>query len=286
MECLCCGRENVNFYKKLNGYINYRCSNCGLIFVWPKQGVGSTDAIYAEDYFRGASRGFGFADYEVDKKVTRKTFDFFLGELAKIMPEKGSILDIGCATGYFMELAENEGWHASGIDISEYAVKKGREKQLNTFRGTLSDNLFKPGTFNAISLFDVLEHLPEPLEAISKAKHLLKNRGIVIVNTPDSSSLVSKVFGRRWHLINPPEHLYLFNKNNLSRFFNENGFKILKIGKIGKTFTLKYVLRFLANRRIPPFGLFNRMVKNEFLGKLPIPINLRDNFFIIAQKND
>jgi 2-polyprenyl-3-methyl-5-hydroxy-6-metoxy-1,4-benzoquinol methylase len=278
-----CNKKTANFFTKKNSYNFYKCNNCGLIFIFPVP--ENHLKIYSLDYFGGAQKGFGYVDYEIDKKAMSSTLNSYLDKIEKFIPDKDKLLDVGTATGFFMELAKQRGWEVQGVEISEYAVQKAREKGLNVTTGTLESSDFKEGSFNLITFWDVVEHLSNPKSTLSSAYRILKKDGVIAINTPDSESFVARILNKGWHLIVPPEHLFLFNQKNLSKLLKEIGFEILFVDKIGKRFTLQYVTQILANKQ--KFFIFDWIAKffgNNFLGRLIIPFSLGDNFFILGCK--
>lgn len=282
MECIVCNHTSPEFFMNKNGYDLYRCSGCGLIFVWPLP--QDSAEIYSQDYFSGANKGFGYADYNADKKPMLSAWFKYLALIEKLLPKKGQLLDVGAATGFFMRLAKERGWQVSGVEISNFVAQFGREAGLEIFTGTLENAPFADESFDLITMWDVVEHLPQPPEFFAQANRLLKPGGVIAINTPDAGSSLARLLGKKWHLIVPPEHLYYFNLNSLSLLLRKTGFKILRHGKIGKKFTLHYVVKFVENR-LGWRGFFSsQIVKHQFLKKMSIPINTRDNFFVLAKK--
>jgi len=279
---LCCGGD-IRSYATKNSHNVYKCGGCNLLFVWPLP--NNPHELYSPDYFSGASCGFGYVDYDRDKATMLDTFNIYLDKIEKFSGTKGKLLDVGAATGYFLELASRRGWEVYGVEVSDYAAKKAREKGIRVITGTWEDANFKEDYFDAICFWDVIEHLPDPNAALSHASKLIKSKGIIAFSTPDAGSMTAKLLGRYWHLLVPPEHLFLFNKQNIDDLLRNNGFSTLYIDKIGKKFALQYVAKTLANwNKFFVWGLFVKILENNFLGKVSIPINLRDNIFVLAKK--
>lgn len=271
LVCCCCRETAFSRYFQKHSCDLYRCGACGLIMVWP---VPRESEIYCESYFKGGKDGFGYADYDEDKRAMEDTFVAFLERIEEYTPGRGKLLDVGAATGYFLDLARKRGWQPVGVELSPWAVSEAREKGLEVFAGELGDAPFAAGSFSAITLFDVIEHTGDPGRTLAAACALLKKNGTIAINTPDTSSITARLLGRRWHLFTPPEHLFYFNRRNLSLLLKDLGFEVLKIESIGKKFTLQYVAQFIG---------FN-ILSGTRLGRLAVPINLRDNMFLIARK--
>ena len=280
--CCVCGSDNAHFWFIRNSCDLYKCGKCGLIFT---ESVSDVSKIYSKDYFSGAKNGFGYVDYDKDKQAMAGTFEFYLDKIKEFSLENGNLLDVGTATGYFLEIAKRRNWNAMGLEISPFASEKARAKGLNVVTGTLENLSVPDGYFSVLTLWDVIEHFSDPKSQLLLANKMLKDGGLIAINTPDAGSFTAKLFGKHWHSLVPPEHLMIFNRKNLSLLLKSCGFDVLWIGKAGKKFTLQYALQTFSNKlKLRPFARVAEFFKDSSLGKINVPINLRDNFFIIAQK--
>ncbi len=284
--CPICGSENSSFFYKKNEYDLYVCQNCQVGFVWPLPD-NSAD-IYEVSYFNGGlknevSNKFGYTNYEEDKKAMETTFINYLEEISKLTAGR-SIMDIGAATGYFLDLARRLGWKTGGVEISAYAAKIAGEKGHKIFLGSL-EKLNIAEKYDVVTMWDVLEHLASPKEYLKSIYNILNPEGLLAINTVDRSSCWAKILGKRWQAIVPPEHLFYYSSKSLSELLKQSGFEIIKQAKIGKKFTLPYICKILVNRynMKNAFKFFNFLSKGCWK-KIYIPINLRDNIFIIARK--
>ncbi len=282
LVCTLCG-EASSFFTRKNGFTVYKCSVCHFLFVSP---LPSAVNVYTDDYFFGAHGGFGYVDYDADKRPMISTFERYIKEIHKLGFMEGRLLDVGCATGFFMEIAQQKGFDVSGVELSSFAVQKGREKGLSIIQGTLESDDFKKESFDVVTMCDVLEHVTDPKGFLSEAKRILRPGGILLINTPNAESFVARVFGKKWHLIVPPEHVHYFSPRNLGSFLAQNGFEVRVIKTIGKRFTFQYIFKTLYVWQ--HFALWNWLAKifsHGVLSKLYIPLNTHDNFFMIAEKN-
>jgi 2-polyprenyl-3-methyl-5-hydroxy-6-metoxy-1,4-benzoquinol methylase len=277
-----CGAGDCVLFTEKNGYEIYRCASCNLLFVHPLQDAPT--AIYDRNYFEGASNGFGYVNYDEDKEPMRPVFQRYLDIIeSNLSGEKGKLLDVGAATGYFVALASDRGFSSQGVDISEHAAAIATAKGRSVRAGTI-DNI--SGTFDCITMLDLIEHVPDPRAVIRRASRLLRPGGILVVNAPDAGSFVARLLGRSWHLISPPEHLHYFNKKNLKRLLEEEEFKIVQSMTIGKSFTFKYIFKTLGrSTHMVFFEKISTFFSRPSLAKISFPVNLRDNMFIVARKN-
>ena len=246
------------------------------------------EKVYEGDYFSGATQGFGYTDYDADKLPMVPTFKTYLDRIAHYLaPAPGrKILDVGAATGFFLNLAREAGWETAGIEPSESAAQMARDqKKLDVRAGLLEPGVYEPGSFDVITLWDVIEHVPDPL-AFSRLVHsLLKPGGIYAINTPDASSWYGRAMGEKWHALCPPEHLALFTNEALDQLLNKSGFQLLERGKIGKSFTVQYILQTLGHwQKSKMLFSLSQGLSKIGVGGISIPLNLRDNVFLLARK--
>lgn len=281
--CTICGSGAAPVGEK-HSYRLYRCSRCRHLFVWPMP--DNHLGIYLQDYFQGgADGGFGYVDYDRDKLPMVPTFERYLDLLQQAGANGGAILDIGAATGFFLDIARRRGWTPYGVEASDFAAGIARSKGLDVRTGVLEDYEVAPNFFDAITAWDVIEHLHCPRNTMRKINQVLKPGGLLAINTPDSGSALAQLLGIRWHLVIPPEHLNLFHRKSLRHLLEENGFEVLMEDKIGKTFTVQYVFQTLSNwQKLGIWGWAANHLQRRSIGKWGIPINLRDNMFVIARK--
>ncbi|MEM3101687.1 MAG: class I SAM-dependent methyltransferase [Candidatus Nitrosotenuis sp.] len=281
--CPICNSKNNKFYCSKNSYNLFECLNCDLVFVYPVP--GNLGDIYGKEYFRNIKQkgNFGYVDYEQDKKSMRGVFELYLQKLEKITAER-KIFDVGAATGYFLDIAKERGWQTSGSEISVYAAEVAKKKGHKIFTGSLK-KMKTEEKYDSVTMWDVLEHLDNPKEYLRAVNRILKKGGVVAINTIDKHSLWAKLWGKNWHLIVPPEHLYYYSRKNLSMLLTDCGFGINEMEKIGKRFSLAYIFKILHNwHHLAIWYKLSCYFEKYFWRKFALPVNLRDNIFIIANK--
>lgn len=266
-----------------HGFLIRRCEACGFRFVYPQP--PSTIGLYERGYFLGAERGFGYINYGEDKIAMRPFFERVLDVLERFSGAPGALVDVGAATGFFLKLAESRGWRVQGVELSAYASSAARIAGLDVQQGTLEAATFPSSSFDAVTLIDVIEHVPSPESTLRECRRILKPGGLVFINTPDTASWWARIFGRRWHAYCPPEHLSYFNASNLARLLGASGFRVVAVGKIGKRFTPAYVASMLHRWQGFSFwGWASRRLERSRWNRLALPIDIRDNFFIVGRK--
>ncbi len=279
--CSICGGESIYYFSK-NKYDLFKCPDCRLIFVSP---VPSSIDVYNKEYFSGAGGGFGYVNYDLDKEPMVPVFAKYLELLTKLGKSKGSLLDVGAATGFFLKMARERGYQTSGVEMSQYASEMAQKQGLKVLVGDLVSARLVSESLDVVTMLDVLEHMKDPFKDLMEAKRILKKDGLLVINTPNGQSLLSKVLKANWHLVLPPEHLYYFSPENLSMYLEAKGFKKIYCGNIGKRFTLQYIFIMLYKwQKIKLWKHLSDIFSKGLLSKLYIPINLYDNFFIIFKK--
>mgnify|MGYP001559767924 FL=1 len=282
-SCLVCANPKTDFDFAKKDFAIYRCARCGFQFVYPPP--PDTASIYSEDYFRGARHGFGYVNYDEDKVAMQAFFEAVLKAMERLLPARGQLLDVGAATGFFLKLARGRGWVVAGLEISGYASRLAQRSGLPVTQGTLQSAGYPSNSFDAVVLLDVIEHLSDPAALVDQCRRILRPGGLLVINTPDTSSLWARIYKSRWHAFCPPEHLSYFSPSNHGRILDRRGFKIERKSKLGKRFKPAYVFSMLS--RWQKLRLWERLAKwseSNFLNRVALPINIRDNFFMIAKK--
>jgi SAM-dependent methyltransferase len=283
MNCINCYIEMDHYFIKKSFQI-VRCFACKLMAVEnvPKD----LSPYYSEGYFTGDVKLDGYVDYDLDKDVSKKTYINFIKILEKYSAEEKekSMFEVGCATGFFMDLARQRGWETEGIDISEFAAQKAREKGLKVMAGLL-DVYNSNKKFGVVAMQDLIEHVKDPVDVILRAKNLLMENGLLFITTPDAGSLWARIWNKKWHAFVPPQHLFYFSMNNLKSILQKNGFKIIHISHHGKWFAVPYIIRLLYSWT--GLNIFSKLAawsSNSALKSISLPINVGDNVSIIARK--
>ena len=159
----------------------------------------------------------------------------FRRRLRKIEKYKngGRLLDIGCAAGFFLEVAEEKGWDVFGVELSEYASNYARERGLNIFTGDVTATKFPDEYFDVITLWAVISNLQNPYNNLIEAYRILKKKGLIVIQTGNIDSIFAKLQGINWGILTPGGHLYYFSPKTLRKMLELTGFEIVKISTHG-----------------------------------------------------
>lgn len=209
-----------------------RCKKCGLVYVNPR----FKSSIIVGGYTQAIDH-----DYISQEKARLDTFKKCLSTLNLYTGNRGRLLDVGAAAGYFVKVAQDDGWKAEGIEPSRWMSKYAdRKLGVKVQPGVIGDYKFKPESFDAVTYWDVLEHVPNPLADLKKTGKLLRKGGTLIVNYPDFDSLPAKIFKRKWWFI-LSIHLWYFTPQTITKLLNKAGFKVIKIQPHFQSLELGYL---------------------------------------------
>lgn len=287
MNCIYC-RTRLKFFLHKNGYNIYSCPSCG---------IGKTDLqepyqtfikrLYDKEYFTGGKSRNAYTNYAADKPFIVKNFQKFLKAIKKQKPQ-GTLLDVGCAMGFFVELAQQHGYDAYGIDPSSFAATEAKKlvgsNRITT--GTLDTVDFKKQRFDIITLLDVFEHVEDPVKILKQVHTLLKPEGIIVIATGNTSSIWANIAKKHWTFYIPPQHLFFFNRSNISTLLQKHHFQPIHMGKIGKWLSVEYVLHLAETAAQLPFSTqAQTLAKRLKLDRVPIFLPIGDNMLVIAKKS-
>jgi len=258
------------------GYNIYRCIHCGTGFTEIGTDFNPKN-FYDEEYFQGGQKD-GYADYAGSQKILRKEFNKLVSKLLEYSLPGGKLLEIGCAYGFFLSEA-SAFYDCIGVEVSKEAAKYAVDIGSKVYNQCIDENLIKKiGPFDVVVMLDVIEHLVNPVAIIQLISENIKQNGILLITTGDFSSLYSKISGKRWRLMTPPQHLHFFTKKGLISLIERNRFKL-----VSAKYQWKYV----------PGGLILYQITRRMGWRLKwirrfhafgIPVNLFDTLTIIAKK--
>lgn len=280
---ICFGKESENYHFK-DGYIILRCLNCGFIFV-EVSGVDFNE-YYTNPNYLHDNEGRGYVNYDQDKAAMAPVYVNLFQKIRAYNAEK-RLLDLGTASGYFLDIAKQNGYLAEGNDLNPLAVTEGQRRGRKIKQGDLFTIGYSPESFDVVTAFDFFEHLPSAkLKNYLKAiKKILADRGILAIITVNTASLWAKIFRKKWHTWLPPEHISYFSDKNIRKFLEDNGYEVLYLKTIHKKFSLQYIFNFLYRYQ----GIFVWRWITVFLeqfpkiGTLPVKLPLGDNMLVLAR---
>ncbi len=241
-----------------------RCTDCEAVYLNPRLNPERIVGSYAE----GEDESF-IAQDASRLRTFEKALKRFARDYTLPLTNKTKVLDIGCAGGAFLLAAENLGLEAVGIEPNRWMCDYARTKHgLDARPGVLADHHFASGTFDLITLWDVIEHVPDPSFELKEISRILKPGGLLVVNYPDYRSLPARLLGKKWPFW-LSVHLTYYTPKTIQRHLAHFGFEIESIQSHWQTLELGYVL----HRAAPYIGIAKgakRAVDKMGLSNLPL----------------
>lgn len=249
-ECNVCNNGNIIFKFSKSGSKLLQCSNCNLVFVFPKPTLKEQKDWYEKSYADGVYKIFGDST-NLRYLVNEQRFqDISHHNLT------GNILDIGTSTGIFLDVASKNGLSTFGVEFSSEIVKKINPKH-KIFNGGLEKAGYPNTFFDTVTMYDVLEHLTDPDLVIQEISRIIKPEGLLVITTPDITSWHARLMGKNWIAIHTIEHLYYFSPKSLKELLEKHGFTICEIRKDYKKFTLQGIIDMASFYSPVAFKLFS-----------------------------
>jgi SAM-dependent methyltransferase len=232
-----------------------KCSSCNLVFTNPRPDQKSIEKYYqSEDYISHQNKSTNIINL-IYKWVRNVTIKHKVKWLNQYTEKKGSLLDIGSGTGFFLSAAKENGWNTKGIEPNDTARKIAKEKKLKI--SETIDDLKKNKKYDAISLYHVLEHLHDLRKTGKKIVNLLNDHGTVFIAVPNNNSYDAKIYGNYWAALDVPRHLYHFNIETFQTFADEVGLRIAGIKPL--IFDSYYVSLLSEDYQNPKSGKLKKM---------------------------
>jgi len=234
-NCPVCGSQTFDLFLSGKDYFLtgesfniVKCRECGFRFTNPRPQANALGRYYESPEYISHSdskKGLFASVYQQMRKYTL----FQKYTLITKLQQKGEILDIGCATGQFLNYMAKHGWKCTGIEpdektrshaISEYGLQVFAEGQLD---------LFEKSSFDVITMWHVLEHVSDLNARLMQLNKLLKPLGSLLVAVPNCDAYDAKKYGKFWAGYDLPRHLYHFTKSDVKLLMEKHGFTIVNI---------------------------------------------------------
>ena len=226
--CLLCGERRFTPEFDKEGLSFVRCAACALVQVNPLPIERVADDFYASEHYSRVMQTHVVEKhaYRIDRFATERvdTWERVLGP-----GENRACLDVGCASGFVLELAHQRGWRACGVDLNQRAVEVARGKGLDVQCAPLESCTFADASFDVVTLYDVLEHLYRPMDILRRAHQLLKPGGLLVLYVPNYESFLRLVLGVDAFFIWGIFHLTYFTGETLAHAVRTAGFDVLSI---------------------------------------------------------
>lgn len=203
------------------------CEECEVAWTDPIPDEREISKFYPEEYHgkMGRHRFMPVMEFLVWFSRSKRAKE--VSSLNSDLP--GKILDIGCGRGWMISILKGMGWEVCGTELSTESSSFARERlNLNVFTKKVADCNFEKGYFDVVTLWHVLEHLPDPISGLREINRVLKDNGALVVEVPDFGGLQSRLFGNKWFHLDSPRHLFHFTDKTLKKCLEGAGFKVIK----------------------------------------------------------
>ena len=240
-----------------------RCTNaeCRMMYVNPRY----PDAVILEGYEGADDQGH---DTQHESRVLTflRSLEKTCGAVAEARRCKA--LDVGCAGGAFVEAARRYGYDATGLEPSRQLAASARARGLNVIQGTL-DSFHPSEKYDVVSLWDVLEHVTDPIATLKACRALLNPKGVLIVNYPDSGTWQAKMAGKNfWWFLSV--HLHYFDRHSIRVILEKTGFELFSTRRHFQQLQLGYLFE-VGRIYSPPLASLGSKLVPEFLKRRLVP---------------
>ncbi len=261
VACNLCGSQEAAPLYQVSDYmferpqvtaVLVRCLRCGLVYQNPRPTLAEMDQHYLPEYDLYSppeeTRSSSLKDRLMDLAIQygmRKRASFVTR-----YKSGGRWLDVGCAAGVFLhrfQRAQAPGaWELHGVEPNPQAAEVARSRYgLQVITGTLEQAAYPDASFDVVTLWDVLEHLHDPLDSLNEIRRILKPGGVLALRVPNLDSWDAHLFGRYWAGLEPPRHLYVFAPATLTRLLEKAGFQVSQVStRVGSYPTFVLSLQF------------------------------------------
>jgi SAM-dependent methyltransferase len=254
-------------------YRMVRCDSCGLVRSDPVADSDIVSQLYAESTF----------DYGAELHNLATTYGKYLKRVNRYIPSNGALLEIGCGNGFVLAEAKRQGYKdVRGVEPSKAAIDSApdgiRDKIVCSM---MVPGLFPPEQFDAVCLFQVLDHILDPVKLLTTCYQILKPGGVLLCLNHNVEALSARLMKHRSPIIDI-EHTYLYSPATMGRLLEKSGFKVRETRQVWNRYSLRYVSQLLplpgsVKRRIL------RAAESRFLGRLSSWVPL-GNLYSIAQR--
>jgi SAM-dependent methyltransferase len=208
------------------------------------------------------------------------TFPKVLKTLDRYLPDGSRLLDVGCATGDFLEVAKRC-YRVEGLEPSHYLADVARGRGFTVHSMKLGEISANPG-YDILTLWGVIEHFESLKEECGHIHHLLKPRGLVALWTGDRCSWPARLAGKKWWHIQG-QHMHFFSRKSITRLFSDQGFDTVSLSNFPFTTNLRFISKSMAKYRIMG-PVAKALFDNRYVGGVVVPLPLPSEMFAIFRK--
>jgi len=220
--CIICNQKDHQIFCRRNNQNYFRCSQCGHVYVENQ----ASEHTILENYINRQSHHGSEIKEQWDYSDIKKKYVYHpLLQKINRFTNIGTLLDIGCSNGSFAYSAQRLNWDVSGIELEQGSRAIAQKHGLSIHTKPLDKLSLPSDHFDAVTMWQVIEHLSNPKATVQEVARILKPGGIFAVSTPNIKSIGWLLLKERWHCIEPEVHLNLFSPRGLEKLINDCGLK-------------------------------------------------------------
>ena len=228
----------------------HKCQKCGTVF------LGGYSDRFVPELYTYYDKYENLSKEDVFDPITNSRCENLLRWFSRFGTGR-EVLDVGCGLGQFVEVANRSGWIAEGLELSRGAVDFARRQGVAVRELDFFSEEIKPNSYDLVTLFEVIEHVPNPTEFLFRTGEVVRPGGLVYLTTPNFASLDRYLLGADWKIIHP-EHLTYFTPHTLRSLVKKTGFfEILHFETRNLSMAVLQVLSFGLYPRISPVANYN-----------------------------
>lgn len=228
VKCTLCGIDDTNPVFVKEGFTFVMCKSCGLVYVNPQ-----ADSEKLRSWYEHCKSADMWVDMVLQSnqqlEFDRKKFVDCCDVLERVNNGPGNVIDVGCSLGNFLEVARDRGWETLGLELNQKAVKHATETLgLDVRPQLLHEADLKENSFDVLSLWEVLEHVPDPDGLLKDCYKYIRKGGTISILVPNRNALSAMIMQEHCSCFGGRNHLWYFSEDVLTALLEKNGFTVYK----------------------------------------------------------